>query len=286
AHELGVDLSKIQGTGRKNRLISEDVKSYVKTVLQGKKETQGVSIEPFPEIDFSQWGEIEVQELNRIKKLTAKNLHRNWVNIPHVTHFDEADITELETFRQDNKHAAKNMGINLTPLAFIMKAAISSLQQYTQFNSSLSADGSRIIKKRYFHIGVAVDTPNGLVVPVVRDVDKKGVFSIAKELGELSAKAREGKLKAQEMQGSCFSISSLGSIGGTNFTPIINAPDVAILGVSKAAHKPIYQDQQFNARLMLPLALSYDHRLIDGAEAARFLRHLCIQLEDIRKLLL
>ncbi len=285
AHQLGVDLAKIAGSGHKGRIAYDDVHQFVKKSLQSEKSV-GPGIEPMPQIDFSQWGEVEVKPLSRIKKLTAKNLLRNWVSIPHVTQFDEADISELELFRNANKASAKEMGFGLTPLAFIMKAVVSSLQAYPQFNSSLDTNGTDLVYKKYFNLGVAVDTPNGLVVPVVKDVDQKGLFAIAKELGELGHKAREGKLTRADMQGSCFSISSLGSIGGTSFTPIINAPDVAILGVSKAQMKPVYENKEFVPKLMLPLALSYDHRVIDGAEAARFSRHLCVQLEDIRKLLL
>ncbi len=286
AAQLGVDLAKVKGSGRKGRILVPDVHAYVKQTLTGSGHAQGIGIEPMPEIDFSRWGEVTTTPLNRIKRLTAKNLHRNWVNIPHVTQFDEADITELEDFRQANKGSAKEMGINLTPLAFIIKACVSSLQAFPQFNASLASNGQDLILKHYFHIGVAVDTPNGLVVPVIRDCENKGLFSIAQELGELSIQAREGRLKREQMQGSCFTISSLGPMGGTQFTPIINAPDVAILGVSKASMKPVYEQKTFVPKLMLPLALSYDHRVIDGVEGAKFMKHLCAQLQDIRKLLL
>lgn len=288
ARELGVDLGKVTGSGHRNRIITTDIHAYVKTALQTLQQGGGggLAIEKAPEVDFSQFGSIEVKPLNRIKKWTAKNLHRNWVTIPHVTQFDEADIGELELFRQENKQAADEMGVKLTPLIFIMKAVVSGLKAFPQFNASLAANGNDLVYKKYFHIGIAVDTPNGLVVPVVRDIDGKGLFELAKELSEISVKAREGKLKPAEMTGSSMSISSLGGIGGTAFTPIINAPDVAILGVSKAQIKPIYVDDTFVPRKMLPLSLSYDHRVIDGAEAARFLVHVVEQLQDIRKLLL
>lgn len=288
ARELGVDLGKVTGSGHRGRIITTDIHAYVKTALQTLQQGGGggLAIEKAPEVDFSQFGSIEVKPLNRIKKWTAKNLHRNWVTIPHVTQFDEADIGELELFRQENKQAADEMGVKLTPLIFIMKAVVSGLKAFPQFNASLAANGNDLVYKKYFHIGIAVDTPNGLVVPVVRDIDSKGLFDLAKELSEISVKAREGKLKPAEMSGSSMSISSLGGIGGTAFTPIINAPDVAILGVSKAQIKPVYVNETFVPRKMLPLSLSYDHRVIDGAEAARFLVHVVEQLQDIRKLLL
>ncbi|MGE3320205.1 MAG: dihydrolipoyllysine-residue acetyltransferase [Candidatus Berkiella sp.] len=286
ARELGVDLGKVPGTGPKGRIITTDIHAYVKAALQNVQTGGGLGIEKAPDIDFSQFGEIEIKPLSRIKKWTAKNLHRNWVTIPHVTQFDEADIGELEKFRQENKEAADKMGVKLTPLIFIMKAVVSGLKAFPQFNASLAGNGNDLIYKKFFHIGIAVDTPNGLVVPVVRDIDSKGLFELAKELSEISAKAREGKLKPQEMTGSSISISSLGGIGGTAFTPIINAPDVAILGVSKAQIKPMYVKDAFVPRKMLPLSLSYDHRVIDGAEAARFIVHVVEQLQDIRKLIL
>jgi len=287
ARECGVDLAKVTGTGRKQRILTEDVYQHIKQIMQNPATAgSGLSIEKAPEIDFSKFGEIEIKPLNRIKKWTAKNLHRNWVTIPHVTQFDEADITDLEIFRQENKDAAMAQGIKLTPLAFIIKAVVSGLKVYPEFNASLASNQVDLILKKYFHIGIAVDTPNGLVVPVLRDCNSKGIFEIAKELGELSELAREGKLKNDQMQGSCFSITSLGGIGGTAFTPIINAPDIAILGLSKAAIKPVYQDKQFVPRRMLPLSLSYDHRVIDGAQAAKFTSFLTQQLQDIRKLLL
>lgn len=287
ARELGVDLSQVKGSGRKQRIVTKDVQAFVKAVMQGKISLdKGLSVEKAPEIDFSQFGEIEVKPLGRIKKWTAKNLHRNWVTIPHVTQFDDADITDLEVFRQENKQLAEESGVKLTPLAFIIKAVVSGLKTFPQFNASLSASGTDLIFKKYFNIGVAVDTPEGLVVPVLKEVDTKGLFEIAKELSVLSALAREGKLKTDQMQGNCFSITSLGGIGGTAFTPIINAPDVAILGISKAQIKPVYEDNRFVPRRMLPLSLSYDHRVIDGAEAARFITHISEQLKDIRKILL
>ena len=285
AREFGVDLSKVSGTGRKGRIVTKDIQDYVKAILQNPQ-AGGLGIEKAPEIDFSQFGEIEVKPLNRIKKWTAKNLHRNWVSIPHVTQFDEADVTELEIFRQENKQAAEANGIKLTPLAFIMKAVVSALKTYPQFNASLASNGTDLIYKKYFHLGVAVDTPNGLVVPVVKNVDSKGLFDLARELADISALAREGKLKSDEMKGSCFSISSLGGVGGTAFTPIINAPDVAILGISKVQIRPVYINEEWVPRKMLPLSLSYDHRVIDGAEGARFITHVASQLQDIRKLLL
>lgn len=305
ARELGVDLSRVQGTGRKDRILQSDVQKYVKNILQkvqsgagvalgstgaGVNLSQGIlgplaNLPPWPQTDHSQFGEVVREPLSRIKKLSGGFLHRNWVMVPHITQFDEADITELEKFRKESQALAEE-GVKLTPIVFIMKAVTAALQAFPSFNSSLDANGTDLILKKYFHIGVAVDTPNGLVVPVVRDVDQKGLFQLAKELGEISKKARNGQLKAQDMQGSSFSISSLGGIGGTAFTPIINVPDVAILGVSKASMKPIYQDGEFVPRLMLPLSLSYDHRVIDGAEAARFIVYLVKQLSDIRRLLL
>jgi pyruvate dehydrogenase E2 component (dihydrolipoamide acetyltransferase) len=297
AREFGVDLSLVQGSGRKNRILKEDVQSYVKYELSRPKATAGASgaqgegglqVIAQPKVDFSKFGEIEEKPLTRIQKLSGPNLHRNWVTIPHVTQFEEADITDLEDFRKEqNKIAEKRkLGVKITPLVFMMKAVADALKQYPTFNTSLSADGESLIQKKYYHIGIAVDTPNGLVVPVVRDVDKKGVMEISKELMEISVKARDGKLKSADMQGSCFTISSLGGIGGTAFTPIVNAPDVAILGVSKSEIKPKWDGKEFQPRLMLPLSLSYDHRVIDGALAARFAVHLGECLADIRRILL
>lgn len=287
AYELGIDLSQVVGSGQKGRIIKSDIYQYVKSKLASSSTgLSGLAIEPMPEIDFSKWGPVETQTVKRIQKLSAKFLHRNWVSIPHVTHFDEADITELEAFRQETKLHAEKMGLKLTPIVFLMKSAVSALKQYPQFNSSLSPDGQTLILKKYFHIGVAVDTPDGLVVPVIRDVDQKGIYELAKELAQMSAKARDGKLTSSDMQGGCFTLSSLGGIGGTNFTPIINAPEVAILGISKSMLKPVYKNGNLEARLLLPLSLSYDHRVIDGAQAARFLAALAAQLSDIRMLLL
>ncbi len=280
ARELGLSLQNIPGSGLKGRILTTDIHDYV------KKRLSGASMPTQPAIDFKQWGDIEYKPLTRIKQLTAENLHRNWINIPHVTHFDEADITDLENFRKNYNQAPKTPGIKLTPLVFILKVVVNSLQQYPQFNSSLAPDGKQLILKKYIHIGVAVDTPNGLVVPVIRNVDTKNIEQLAEELNAISTKAREKGLSLTEMSGGCLTISSLGGIGGTGFTPIINAPEVAILGVSKATLKPLYQNQQWVPRLMLPVSLSYDHRVIDGAEAARFTQHLCAGLSDIRQLLL
>ncbi len=294
ARELGVDLTKVVGTGRKNRIMSSDVFQFVKNVMTGQTSLPGVntggglSVAPDLEIDFTKFGAIETKPLLRIKKLTAANLHRNWVKIPHVTQFEETDVTELELFRQENQVEAQKRNLKLTPLVFIIKAVVSALKAYPQFNASLSKNGEELILKKYINVGVAVDTPNGLVVPVVKQADTKSLFDLAEELGVLSQKARDGKLTGQEMQGGCFSISSLGGIGGTMFTPIINAPELAILGISKTQIKPVWDEKtnSFVPRKMLPLSLSYDHRVIDGAEAARFIVHLAKQLQDIRKLLL
>lgn len=286
ARELGVDLSEVVGTGRKGRIIDEDVRRYVKEALSGSGRERGLGVPTMPAVDFSKFGEIEVRPLGRIKTLSGANLHRSWLVVPHVTHHDETDVTELEAFRKTQLHEAKSKGIKLTPLAFIMKASMAALKKYPSFNASLDPDGENLILKHYVHIGVAVDTPDGLMVPVVRDVDKKGVMELAEELGTLSAKARDKKLSPADMQGGCFTISSLGGIGGTSFTPIVNAPEVAILGVSRSSYKPVYSDGEFVPRLMLPLSLSYDHRVIDGAAAARFARFTCETLSDIRRLLL
>ena len=296
ARELGADLSRVKGSGPKNRILKSDVTAYIKTTLTqiqsgaagsvSGSAVGGLTVAPWPQVDFAKFGEITREPLSRIKKLSGSFLHRNWVMVPHITQFDEADITELEQFRKDQQVLAEAQKVKLTPLVFIMKAVVSALKTFPTFNASLDASGSELILKKYFHIGVAVDTPNGLVVPVVRDVDKKGLFQLAKELGEISVKARNGQLAATDMQGSCFSISSLGGIGGTAFTPIINVPDVAILGVSKSQIKPVYEGKEFKPRLLLPLSLSYDHRVIDGAEAARFITFLSKQLSDIRRLLL
>lgn len=284
AREFGVDLNKIRGTGPKGRLLKEDLQNFVKAQMASGGTGSGLPAAPV--VDFKQFGEVENKPLSRIKKLTAINLHRNWVLIPHVTQFDEADITDLEAFRKSQQTIAEKQNVKLTPLVFIMKAVVAALKAFPTFNASLSPNGEELIMKKYFHIGVAVDTPEGLVVPVIRDVDKKGLLELAKELAEVSAKARAKQLTAADMQGSSFTISSLGGIGGTAFTPIVNMPDVAILGVSKSSIKPVYQNNQFVPRLMLPLSLSYDHRVIDGAEGARFIVHLSQHLSDIRKWLL
>jgi len=281
AREFGVDLTQVRGSGRKARIIKEDVQSFVKERLaQGEGVTAGLAISPAPAIDFSRFGEIESKPLNKIKRATGAHVHRSWMTIPHVTQFGEADITDMESYRQKHKSDAKKQGVRLTPLVFIMKAVIASLKAYPQFNASLDPSGVELIYKKYFHLGIAVDTPNGLVVPVFRDVDKKDVIQIAKELGDVSTKAREKGLTPAEMAGSCFTISSLGGIGGTAFTPIINAPDVAILGVSRSYMKPVFEDGNFTPRLTLPLSLSYDHRVIDGADAARFIVQLTNSLAD------
>lgn len=294
ARELGVDLKFVQGTGPKNRILSEDVQQYVKGELaKPRSDNMGAGVGALatlamPVIDFTKFGEIETQPLSRIKKLSGANLHRNWVTAPHVTQFDEADITDLEDFRKSMKAEAEKRGVRLTMLAFLIKASVNALKAYPNFNSSLSADGDNLILKNYYNIGFACDTPDGLVVPVVKDVQNKDVLDIAADLMELSGKARERKLKVEEMQGGCFTISSLGGIGGTMFTPIINCPEVAILGVSRSSMKPVFDKAtgEFEARNMLPLSLSYDHRVIDGADGARFTSHLRMMLSDVRRLLL
>ncbi len=287
ARELGVDLGKVAGTGPKDRILKDDVHAFVKKTLTEKTApvASGSGLPELPVIDFSKWGEIERLPLTKIQRVSAKNLHRAWVTIPHVTQFDEADITDLEAFRVAQKDAFKAEGLSLTVLAFLVKASAHVLKQFPKFNSSLDSDGENLVYKKYVHIGVAVDTPNGLVVPVIRDADKKSVREISRDMGELSAKAREKKLTPAEMQGACFSISSLGGIGGTAFTPIVNWPEVAILGVSRSAIKPVWNGKEFQPRLMLPLSLSYDHRVIDGADAARFTTALSKVLADIRLLL-
>jgi len=287
AREFGVDLATVPSTGPKQRILKEDVQAYVKSRLAQVPATMsGTGLPAAPSIDFAKFGPIELQALSRLKKLSGKNLHRNWLLVPHVTQFGEADITELEDFRRSQKTEMEKQGVKLTPLVFIMKAVVASLKVFPQFNASLDPSGENIILKNYYHIGVAVDTPDGLVVPVIRDVDKKGMTEIARELNEVSEKARKKQLTANDMQGGCFSISSLGGIGGTAFTPIVNLPEVAILGVSKSSHKPVYQNKEFVPKLMLPLSLSYDHRVIDGADGARFMVHLSNMLSDIRNLLL
>ncbi|OAJ72035.1 dihydrolipoyllysine-residue acetyltransferase [Methylobacillus sp. MM3] len=293
ARELGADLTRVPGSGPKGRISKEDVQAWIKNELT-KPRTEaaaggpGLSVLAMPNIDFSQFGETETQALPRIKKISGANLHRNWVTAPHVTQFDAADITDLEDFRKSMQDEAAKRGVKLTMLAFLMKAAVNALRAYPNFNASLSADGGELILKKYFNIGFACDTPDGLVVPVIRDVNQKDVLDIARELGELSAKARERKLKIEEMQGGCFTISSLGGIGGTAFTPIINCPEVAILGVSRSSIEPVWdaKSKTFEPRLMLPLSLSYDHRVIDGADGARFTSHMRVMLSDVRRLLL
>lgn len=286
AREFGVDLTKVKGTGPKNRILKEDLQQYVKNALREGPSGGGLQIPKMPDIDFSKFGKIEEIPLSKIKKLTGINVHRSWVTIPHVTQFGLADITELEAFRNENKSFAEQQGVKLTPLVFIMKAVVAALKEFPHFNASLDSKGEKLILKKYYNLGIAVDTPNGLVVPVVRDADQKGMIEIAKELADTSHKAREKGLSITEMSGSSFTISSLGGIGGTSFTPIINAPDVAILGVSKASMMPQYVNGQFVPRLMLPLSLSYDHRVIDGADGARFIVYLTNYLSDTRTLLL
>ncbi|HEV2111927.1 MAG TPA: dihydrolipoyllysine-residue acetyltransferase [Gammaproteobacteria bacterium] len=285
ARELGVDLSRVSGSGRKGRITQEDVKAFVKAVMQGGL-AGGGGLPKVPEVDFARFGAVEIKPLSRIKRISGPRLQAAWVNVPHVTQHDEADITGLEQLRQELKSDAEKIGAKLTPLAFLVKASVTALKEYPDFNSSLDPSGQNQVMKKYFHIGFAADTPNGLVVPVIKNADQKNVFEVAKELGELAAKARDGKLKADEMQGGCFSISSLGGIGGTAFTPIVNAPEVAILGVSRSAMKPVWDGKAFQPRLMLPLSLSYDHRVIDGAAAARFTAFLSKILSEARGLVL
>ncbi|WPC73673.1 pyruvate dehydrogenase complex dihydrolipoyllysine-residue acetyltransferase [Vibrio porteresiae] len=298
AREFGVNLAKVKGTGRKSRILKEDVQNYVKEALKriesgaaastGKGDGAALGLLPWPKVDFSKFGETELKPLSRIKKISGANLHRNWVMIPHVTQWDNADITELEAFRKEQNaiEAKKDTGMKITPLVFIMKAAAKALEAFPSFNASLSEDGESLILKKYVNIGIAVDTPNGLVVPVFKDVNKKGIYELSNELKAISKKARDGKLTASDMQGGCFTISSLGGIGGTAFTPIVNAPEVAILGVSKSEMKPVWNGKEFAPRLQLPLSLSYDHRVIDGAEGARFITYLNDSLSDIRRLVL
>jgi pyruvate dehydrogenase E2 component (dihydrolipoamide acetyltransferase) len=297
---LGVDLTVVAGHGFKGRITHDDVKNFVKSLVTGAPKaaspaagaaakaggaTGGSALPAIPAVDFSAFGPIETKPLSRIQKISGPRLHASWVNIPHVTQFDEADITELEETRGKLKDRAAQAGIKLTPLAFIVRACVKALQQFPQFNASLDPSGANLILKKYVHVGFAADTPNGLVVPVVHDADRKDIYELARQLGELSEKARAGKLSVAEMQGGCFTISSLGGIGGTAFTPIINAPEVAILGVSRSTMKPVYRDGAFVPRLILPLSLSYDHRVIDGAAAARFTTFLAQTLSDVRGLL-
>ncbi len=287
ARELGVNLSDVTASGPKQRILKEDIQAYVKLRLSLPQTTQtNTGLPAAPVMDFAKFGPVSLQPLSRIKKVSGKNLHRNWLLVPHVTQFGEADITALDDFRQAQKGEFEKQGIKLTPLVFIMKATVAALKAFPQFNASLDPAGDTLIMKQYFHVGVAVDTPDGLVVPVIRDVDKKGLMELAKELNAVSDKARLKQLTVNDMQGGCFSISSLGGIGGTAFTPIVNLPEVAILGVSKSSYKPVYEKGGFVPRLMLPLSLSYDHRVIDGADGARFIVYLSHLLSDIRNLLL
>jgi pyruvate dehydrogenase E2 component (dihydrolipoamide acetyltransferase) len=289
ARELGVDLSRVKGSATKGRVTKEDVQNFVKQSLAGGggNNTGGGSLPgllPWPEVDFAKFGAVETKALSRIKKISGANLHRNWVMIPHVTQFEEADISELEAFRKQLNDEYAKQGVKVTPLAFMLKAVAVTLKHFPDFNASLDASGENLIVKKYIHIGVAVDTPDGLMVPVIRDVDQKGIVQLARELGEVSARARDKKITAADMQGGCFTISSLGGIGGTSFTPIINAPEVAILGVSRSSMKPVWKDGEFVPRLMLPLSLSYDHRVIDGAAGARFTTYLSHVLSDVRRM--
>jgi pyruvate dehydrogenase E2 component (dihydrolipoamide acetyltransferase) len=299
AREFGINLAKVNGTGRKGRVVKEDVQNYVKQLVKqaesgaassgsGSGNSMGFDLIAWPKVDFAKFGEVEAKPLSRIQKLSGNNLHRNWVRIPHVTQFDEADITGLEDFRKEQNALAekKKLGVKYTPLVFIMKAVAKALEEFPTFCSSLSEDGQSLILKKYVHLGIAVDTPNGLVVPVVKDVNKKGIIELSRELQEISVKAREGKLTSADMQGGCFTISSLGGIGGTAFTPIVNAPEVAILGVSKSDIKPKWNGKEFEPKLMLPLSMSYDHRVIDGALAARFTATLASYLADIRQIIM
>ena len=299
ARELGVDLSLVKGSGQKGRITAEDVKSFVKGVMQNGGATAssasagaslggGLDLLPWPKVDFSKFGEIEEVELSRINKISGANLHRNWVMIPHVTHFDKADITDLEAFRKEQNALSEKqkLGVKITPVVFIMKAVAKALEAFPRFNSSITEDAQRLILKKYINIGVAVDTPNGLVVPVFKDVNKKGIIELSRELMEVSKKARDGKLTAADMQGGCFTISSLGGIGTTHFAPIVNAPEVAILGVSKSAMEPVWNGKEFAPRLILPISLSFDHRVIDGADGARFISYIGSVLADLRRLIM
>ena len=301
AREFGVNLDKVKGTGRKGRIVKEDIEAYVKTAVKayesgataqaagnGVANGAGLGLLPWPKVDFSKFGEIEEVELSRINKISGANLHRNWVMIPHVTHFDKADITDLEAFRKEQNALAEKqkLGVKITPVVFIMKAVAKALEAYPRFNSSITEDAQRLILKKYINIGVAVDTPNGLVVPVFKNVNKKGIIELSRELMEVSKKAREGKLTASDMQGGCFTISSLGGIGTTHFAPIVNAPEVAILGVSKSSMEPVWNGKEFAPRLILPMSLSFDHRVIDGADGARFITYIGAVLADLRRLIM
>ncbi|EIJ73385.1 pyruvate dehydrogenase complex dihydrolipoyllysine-residue acetyltransferase [Haemophilus haemolyticus] len=301
AREFGVNLDKVKGTGRKGRIVKEDIEAYVKTAVKayesgataqaagnGVANGAGLDLLPWPKVDFSKFGEVEEVELSRINKISGANLHRNWVMIPHVTHFDKADITDLEAFRKEQNALAEKqkLGVKITPVVFIMKAVAKALEAYPRFNSSITEDAQRLILKKYINIGVAVDTPNGLVVPVFKNVNKKGIIELSRELMEVSKKAREGKLTASDMQGGCFTISSLGGIGTTHFAPIVNAPEVAILGVSKSSMEPVWNGKEFAPRLILPMSLSFDHRVIDGADGARFISYIGAVLADLRRLIM
>jgi pyruvate dehydrogenase E2 component (dihydrolipoamide acetyltransferase) len=298
ARQLGVDLALVKGSGPKERILTEDVQAFVKRALSGTVVDAGAASAPqpqalaglellaWPSVEVTKYGEIEIEPLSRIRKISGANLHRNWVTIPHVTQHDDADITALEAFRVRQNSGHEQSGVKVTMLAFLIAAAVAALRKYPEFNASLTKDGDSLALKKYFHIGFAADTPGGLVVPVIRDADRKGVLGIAREMSELAAKAREGRLAPADMQGGCFSISSLGGIGGTYFTPIINAPEVAILGVSRAQTKPVWNGSEFMPRLLLPLSLSYDHRVIDGAAAARFVSYLGAILADLRRVIM
>ena len=287
ARELGVQLDKVTGTGPRGRVQKDDINNYVKAALSSAPTaTAGAGIPQVPAVDFSQFGDIETVAMSKIQKLTAANMQRNWLNVPHVTQFDEADITELESFRKSLKDEGEKRGIRITPVSFLIKALATSLQANPEFNRSLAGDGENYVQKHYCHVGMAVDTPRGLVVPVIKDADQKGIWDISAEIASLAASAREGRLKPAQMQGGCFTLSSLGAIGGTGFTPIVNSPEVGILGVSKSQIKPVWNGSEFAPRLMLPLALSYDHRVINGGDAGRFMTHLVKLLSDIRHLAL
>ena len=286
ARELGVDLNSVSGSGPRNRILKEDVQAFVRNAVSGAAPASGAGIPPIPPVDFAEFGEVDAQPLSRIDKLTAANMHRNWLNVPHVTQLEEADVSKLETFRADMKKEGERRGVKLTPLPFLLKAAAAALRANPRLNAALHPDGEHLVYRRYAHIGMAVDTPAGLVVPVIRDADRKNLWELAAETAELAAKARDRKLSPAEMRGACFTISSLGRIGGTGFTPIVNAPEVAILGVSRMEVKPRWNGKEFVPKQILPLSLSYDHRVVNGALAGRFLTDLAASLEDIRRLLL
>jgi len=292
ARKLGVDLEHVSGSGPKGRIQQNDVEAAIKAVMSGEAAApgqaamSGTGIPPIPDVDFSKFGETTTEELGRIKKISGKFLHASWLNVPHVTQFDKSDITEMDQFSKDQKAAAEKQGVKLTPLVFVMKAVVKALQDFPSFNASLTSDGQSIIKKSYYNIGIAVDTPNGLMVPVVKDVDKKGIYELSRDLMEISAKARDGKLGPADISGGTFSISSLGGIGGTQFTPIVNAPEVAIMGLSKAKMQPVWNGSEFIPRLIMPFSVSYDHRAIDGAEGVRFTTAVGNYLTDLRQLIL